>query len=258
MLLHGGSAHAHWWDHIAVELAQTYRVIALDLRGHGDSGWASPSSYEIEDYVADLTVVVTALHLPPFILVGHSLGGLVSLTYATRHAAALRALIVVDMGPRTRSSRRLQLLSRLDSPVFQDEEELFRRFRLLPEETSAPPELLRHVARQSVKPKADGKLTLKLDRAIFRRQPHDVSAQLTAITCPVLLIRGEKSLTLTPPAVEEMKTLSPSLQVVEIPNAGHHVFLDDPVAFLRAVRHFLQEEKSPGRGSLRSTRSTLT
>src|SRR5215510_16387343 len=103
VLVHGGSAQAHWWDHIAIELAQEYRVIALDLRGHGDSNWVTPPSYEIDDYVADLTAFVAALQLSPFVLVGHSLGGLIALAYAARHFATLRALIVVDTGPRSRS-----------------------------------------------------------------------------------------------------------------------------------------------------------
>src|SRR5215813_4151383 len=135
MLLHGGSAHARWWDHIAIELARDYRTLALDLRGHGDSSWASPPSYEIDDYVADLAEIVISLQLPPFVLIGHSLGGLISLTYATRYADTLQAVIIVDMGPRSRQNRRLLLLSRFPSPIYQNEVDLFHRFRLLPEET---------------------------------------------------------------------------------------------------------------------------
>ncbi len=239
VLVHGGSAHAHWWDHIAIELAQEYRVIALDLRGHGDSNWVTPPSYEIDDYVADLTAFVAALQLSPFVLVGHSLGGLIALAYAARHSVTLQALIVVDMGPRSRSSRRLLLFSRLPSPVYRDEADLFHRFRLSPEETGVAPALLHHIARHSVRPRPDGRLTLKLDRATFLRQPHDVSAQGANLTCPMLLIRGEKSQTLSPEVVAEMKTLCPSLQATEISDVGHHVFLDNPVAFLREVRHFL-------------------
>jgi pimeloyl-ACP methyl ester carboxylesterase len=215
----------------------------LDLRGHGDSSWPAPPSYEIDDYVADLTAFAAALQLPPFVLVGHSLGGLIALAYAARHSATLRALIVVDMGLRSRSSRRLLLFSRLPSPVYRDEADLFHRFRLLPEETGVALALLHHIARHSVRLRSDGRLTLKLDRATFIRQPHDVSAQCANLMCPTLLIRGEKSKTLSPEVVAEMKTLWPSLQVTEIPHAGHHVFLDNPVAFLREVRHFLCDKR---------------
>jgi pimeloyl-ACP methyl ester carboxylesterase len=240
MLIHGGSAHAHWWDHIAVELAHDYRVIALDARGHGESGWASPPAYEIEDYVADIAAVAETLQLAPFVLVGHSLGGFIALTYATRYAALLKALIVVDMGPRLPYSRRTRLLSRIPAPIYRDEDDLLRRFRLMPEETWADPALLHHIARHSVRALDGGRLTLKIDRATFIRGPRDVSAQLSRITCPTLLIRGAESQTLSQATAQEMAAACPHLQVVEISGAGHHVFLDQPLAFLAEVRHFLR------------------
>jgi pimeloyl-ACP methyl ester carboxylesterase len=243
LLIHGGSAHAHWWDHVAGDLAHDYRVIALDLRGHGESGWAAPPSYEIDDYVEDIAAVVTHLQLAPFTLIGHSLGGLISLSYATRYSAMLTGLIVIDMGPRLQPSRRMQLLSRIPAPIYRNEEDLFHRFRLMPEETWAEPALLQHIARHSARPLGDGRLTLKIDRATFIRGPHDVSAQLDHITCPVLLIRGGASQTLSGDKAQEMVALCPRLQLREVPGAGHHVFLDNPVAFLDGVRHFLQEQR---------------
>lgn len=241
LLIHGGSAHARWWDHIAAELARDYHVLTLDLRGHGDSGWATPPAYDIDDYVADIAAFVSHRALAPFVLIGHSLGGLISLTYAVRHAATLSALVIVDMGPRLQPSRRMQLLSRVPTPIFHDEEDLCRRFRLLPEETFADPMLLRHIARHSARPLADGRLILKTDRATFLRQPHDVSAELSHITCPTLLVRGGESKTLSQETARDMEAQCPQLHTVEIPGAGHHVFLDKPTAFLEAVRQFLGE-----------------
>jgi pimeloyl-ACP methyl ester carboxylesterase len=242
LLLHGGSAHAHWWDHIASELAHDYRVIALDFRGHGDSGWATPPAYAIEDYVADVAAVVEQLNLIPFVLIGHSLGGLIALTYAALHATTLRALVVVDMGPRLQQTRRMQLLSRVPTPVYRDEEDLFHRFRLLPEETWAAPSLLQHIARHSVRALEAGRLILKTDRATFSRSSHDISARLPDITCPTLLIRGMESRALSPETTREMKTRCPRLQQVEVPGAGHHVFLDNPAAFVDTVSRFLRQE----------------
>lgn len=222
-----------------MDLAREYRVIALDLRGHGDSGWATPPAYEIDDYVEDIAAVVVQLHQAPFTLIGHSLGGLISLSYATRYPTTLRALIVVDMEPRLQPSRRMQLLSRIPAPIYRDEADLIHRFRLLPEETWAEPALLQHIARYSARPLADGRLTLKIDRATFVRGPHDVSTQLSQITCPTLLIRGGASQTLSLDKAKEMEALCPRLQLREVPDASHHVFLDNPIAFLDAVRHFL-------------------
>jgi pimeloyl-ACP methyl ester carboxylesterase len=242
LLIHGGSAHAHWWDHIAAVLAQEYRVIALDSRGHGDSDRANPPSYEISDYVEDIAALVAQLQLTSCVLIGHSLGGLIAMTYAIRHGETLSTLVIVDIGPRLQPSRRMQLLSRVLTPIFANEEDLVRRFRLLPEETWAAPDLLHHIARHSARALSDGRLMLKTDRATFVRHPYEVSMELSRITCPTLLIRGGESKTLSPEIVNEMEAQCPRLRTVEIPGAGHHVFLDKPAAFLEVVWKFLHEQ----------------
>jgi pimeloyl-ACP methyl ester carboxylesterase len=241
LLLHGGSAHAHWWDHIAAELAREYWVLALDLRGHGDSAWITPPAYEIADYVADLKDVIATLGLAPLILLGHSLGGFIALTFASTHAEVLRALVVIDMGFRLRQSRRMRFLSHLPPPVYQDEEDLLRRFRLLPPETRAPAPLLHDIARHSVRRLADGRLSLKFDRAVLTREPRDLTAFLPRITCPTLLLRGSESQNLYAATLAEMVALCPCARGLDIPEAGHHVFLDNPAAFLGAVRTFLHD-----------------
>src|SRR5690242_18246489 len=71
VLLHGGSAHARWWDFVAERLAERYHHIAPDLRGHGDSEHADPPRYGIDEYVHDLEALVRALGVGPFGLVGH-------------------------------------------------------------------------------------------------------------------------------------------------------------------------------------------
>jgi pimeloyl-ACP methyl ester carboxylesterase len=243
LLLHGGSAHAHWWDHIATDLAREYHVFALDLRGHGDSAWITPPTYEIADYVADLEAVIPTLDLSPLVLIGHSLGGFIALTYATLHAAMLQALVVVDIGFRLPHSRQMRLLSRLPAPVYQDEADLFARFRLLPEQTYAAPALLQHIARHSVRQLPDGRLSLKFDRASLIRQPCDLSSQLRNVTCPTLILRGSDSRNFSAATLTEMLALCPHAQGREIPVAGHHVFLDSPEVFLQTVRSFLNKEK---------------
>lgn len=242
VLLHGGAAHAHWWDHIAPLLAEQYSVIALDLRGHGDSSWIVPPVYEIADYVSDLEETVAALHLDAPVLIGHSLGGFIALTYATRHAATLRGLIVVDMGFRLRSGRTMRFLRNMPAPHYHNEEEVLRRFQLLPTETFAELPVLQHIARTSVRPQETGGLTLKFDRATMGRAPHDLSSVLETITCPMLLLRGSHSQHFTATTMSEMRERCPRARGVEIPGAGHHVFLDNPTAFLSAVRDFLREE----------------
>jgi len=215
----------------------------LDLRGHGDSAWVSPPAYEVADYVADLEAVIAALDLSPLILVGHSLGGFIALTYAAAHAETLHALVVVDMGFRLRHSRRMRLLRHLSAPIYQDETDLLRHFRLLPGETRAAPALLHHIARQSVRSLAEGGFTLKFDRATFVREPCDLTPLLSRVTCPSLFLRGSSSLHLSTATLAEMVARCPHARGLNIPHAGHHVFLDNPADFLSAVRGFLYEKK---------------
>ena len=241
ILLHGGSAHAHWWDHIAPVLARTYRVLAFDLRGHGDSAWTPPSTYEITDYVSDLEGIVEHLRLQAPIVIGHSLGGFIALSYAVKHATSLRALVVVDIGPQLRQSRYIRLLRALPPSVYADEAEVYRRFRLLPAETEATPELLKHIARHSVKTDQTGHFRLKSDREAMIRQPCNLESHLDEIVCPTLLIRGQQSNTLLAKRWTKMTDACPQAVGIEISQAGHHVFLDQPNAFLDTVTNFLHE-----------------
>ena len=241
ILLHGGSAHAHWWDHIAPALARTHRVLALDLRGHGESAWTHPPAYEIADYVADLEGVITALELDTPVLMGHSLGGFVALRYATTAVASRGAFVIVDIGPRLCSSRTMRLLRSLPPPVYSTEADVYTRFRLLPAETRATPALLRHIARHSVRPDHTGRFHLKSDRAVMTRQPCDLESQLTRIVCPILFIRGQHSSTLSAERLAHLVHACPRATGIEIPQAGHHVFLDQPAAFLDTVTTFLHE-----------------
>ena len=91
LLLHASGCHAHWWDEVGPALADIYDVIALNLRGHGDSSHPEPSDYRFEAYVADIAALVAALGWRDFDLVGHSMGGYIALSYASTQPPALRA-----------------------------------------------------------------------------------------------------------------------------------------------------------------------
>ena len=166
VLVHGGLAHAHWWHYVAPALAERYRVIAPDLRGHGDSDHARPPAYAIDDYVADLEALTTALAPPRFALVGHSLGGVIALRYTERNPARVATLTAVDSRPRTGSGRSglVQRLSVLPPPIFATRAEAVQRFRLLPRGTTAHADVLRRMALAGIRPTDDGAFTLKFDQ----------------------------------------------------------------------------------------------
>jgi pimeloyl-ACP methyl ester carboxylesterase len=75
LLLHGGAAHAHWFDAVAAALADGRHVVALDQRGHGESAWARPPAYATEDFASEIGAVLDRLGWRSAVLVGHSMGG---------------------------------------------------------------------------------------------------------------------------------------------------------------------------------------
>ena len=99
ILVHGNERHAHTFDHIAPEFTRDYRVIALDMRGHGDSAWSPEAAYLVEDHVKDLTAVIQELGLKRVTLWGNSTGGRVVQVYAGLNPGMVERVISEDVGP---------------------------------------------------------------------------------------------------------------------------------------------------------------
>ena len=139
LFLHGGSAHARWWDFVVPHLADRYRCVALDLRGHGDSGWPATLDYRLAAHAADVAAVIEALDLRDVAVVGHSFGGFVAMVFAPGAGPRLSALVIVDSRVRIseRSARFLDALRKLPHPRYATIEDATQRFRLLPAAHSA-------------------------------------------------------------------------------------------------------------------------
>jgi esterase len=243
VLLHGGSAHAHWWDLFADSIADRYHLYALDLRGHGDSQHASPPAYQIDDHVRDLYRFTELLGLPSATLVGHSLGAMIATAYAGTAPRLVQGLVVVDSALKVTpaGARYMARLQRFPQPMYRSHDDALRRFRLLPRHTTADASILRHVAASGLRQLADGSWTLKFDReAIAQDGPLDLTPHLRRLRCPILFVRGAHSTLLTQAGLAALLRAAPHAQAVEIPDAHHHVMLDNPAAFERAVHSFLE------------------
>ena len=143
LFLHGGSAHARWWDFVVQQLGDRFRCLALDLRGHGDSAWPVSLDYRLEAHAADVAAVIAALDLRRVALIGHSFGGFVAMACAPQRDSHLSGLVIVDSRARIsdRSARFLDALRKLPHPSYASLDEAMRRFRLLPAAHAARPEL---------------------------------------------------------------------------------------------------------------------
>lgn len=247
VLLHGGSAHAHWWDFFAPTIANTYRVLALDLRGHGDSDHANPPAYRTGDYTRDLAQFVEAVGLRRFDLIGHSLGAMVATAYAGLAPQQLQSLVVVDSQLRITpgGARYMLRLHKFPQTFYRNREQAIRQFRLLPTQTEATAGVLAHVAAHGIRQLPDGRWTLKFDReSLAHAEPQDLTPLLQRVTCPILLVRGAHSTLLTHAGLAALSAAVPHAEGVEIAEAHHHVMLDNPPAFERAVRGFLDKARA--------------
>jgi len=246
-LLHGGSAHAHWFDAITPALVGRFDMVALDQRGHGESAWASPPAYATEDFVADLLSLMPALGWERMTVIGHSMGGHNAMALAAWHPERVSALVVVDARPAIAADR-LHLMharGRRAPRLHPSAEAAVHAFRLLPRETVAEPALLAHLARVGVVD-APGGWKYRFDPACNgARRPADLWPLLPTISAPTLIVRAARSPVLIPEAAARMSREIPRARLVEIPDAYHHLVLDRPHEFTRCLQVFLAETLGP-------------
>lgn len=241
LFVHGGSAHAHWWDFVAPNLTDRFHALSIDLRGHGDSEWPEDWQYGTQHYVADLEAVIDSWGFGAPVLVGHSMGGHNGLVLATRHPEKLRAMVAIDSPP-DYSDRAVEFLKALgDKPArrYTSLEEAVENFRLLPRETLASKETLEYIARHSFIRNEDGTWTHKVDRRTMTREPLDMWNDLGKITCPGLIVKIKKSFTLDIEVARKMVARMPRGKLAEIDHAYHHAMLDNPAAVVATLRELL-------------------
>jgi len=242
LCLHGGGAHAHWFDFVAPDLAADCHVLALDQRGHGDSAWADPPDYSYPRFAADLAEAVEKLDLRDIILVGHSLGGMVSLLYAAAHPERVSRLIVVDSMQRISEEfvTALRAIGSREGSSYDTLDGFAARYRLRPLGASTRPDVVAYLARHSARRSADSRWRHKVDRRVYAaRHAIDGLPCWDRITIPALVIHCTDSTRIPPAIASQIKARCPQVEIVGVPDSGHHVTLDNPAGFVNAVREFL-------------------
>lgn len=250
VLVHGGAANAFWWTFIGPLLADEYRVVAPHLSGHGDSGWRD--GYRTELWAEEVMAVSEAagrsgdpshdrLDVLPYVA-GHSLGSQVTAVTAARHGDRLAAAVLIDFGLRKRGERS-QSAQRADRNYrdWPSRAEALARFRIIPWQPCDNDFVVRHIAEQSVVQRADGRWGWKFDPDLFGRSTERYMGDYLAdITVPVALITGRDSRVVPPDiTARAVSALPRPVPVVPIPAAHHHVMLDQPLAFVSALRAVL-------------------
>ena len=245
LCLHGGAVNAHWFDFVAAGFTASHHVRALDQRGHGDSAWAQPPDYSYDRYAADVAKVVERLDLRDFVMMGHSMGGLVSLIYAATYPGRVKKVIIIDSTLVATPDRvaALHQVGGREGKSYATQRDFVENFRVRPAGTTAAPEILRHLAERSGREQPDDQWRHKFDRNVYsKRVLIDIPPHWNRIGIPVLLVKGGCSDRITPEIVADAKSRCPHIDVVEVPGADHHVTLDNPSGFVTAVNAWLAHE----------------
>jgi len=243
VFVHGGAAHAHWWSFIAPLLLPEYRIAAIDLSGHGDSG--RRDAYPREIWADEVIAVCDDAQFDGApIVIGHSMGGFVTISTAATHGDRLAGAIVLD-SPVRRPDPEVEEGDRGKSfrnpKVYPDVDTAMKHFRTVPEQPSSLPYVMDFVGRKSLRAVEEG-VTWKFDPVIFRRvTPRAAHEILPKVGCRIALFRAENGI-VTPDIAEYMyELLGRNAPVIEIPEAHHHIMLDQPLLLVTGLRTLLAD-----------------
>ncbi len=252
VLVHGGAAHARWWEAIAPLLQHHHRVLAIDLSGHGDSD--RRPVYSADRWAEEVLAVASdgGSGEPP-VVIGHSMGGFVTVVAAARYGPQLDGAMVLDApirrpDPESREGRGGRMFR---SPkTYPDLETAIEHFHLVPPQPCDNTWLVDHIARRSLRETADGWMW-KFDPAVFTSREGPGSAEayadaLAAASCRIAIVNGARSHIVDQEVRSYMAELlagSPAavagVPFVEVPEAHHHLILDQPLAVVTAIRAVL-------------------
>ena len=243
LLVHGGGGHAHWWSFLAPMLAQDLNVAAVSLSGMGDSG--SRASYDSNIRVKDMRGVLSHAQFrgPTFVL-GHSFGGYMTSRFGQLHGDEISGIIIADSpirapGKRDEDKRRRPRMG--NKRYYPDYDEALKRFRLMPSQPCENEFLVEHIARHSLKLDSKGWCWKwdggAMENSRFGEPFHEY---LAATTCKKAYLYGEKSKLVDEESLRFIKTLlGEDAPIIGIPEAHHHLMLDQPIAFVAALRAVL-------------------
>jgi pimeloyl-ACP methyl ester carboxylesterase len=246
LLIHGFGDGGFIWNELVPSLVPLGRVIAVDLRGHGDSDWDATRCYDAATHLTDMHHLLHALGLnKSIILIGHSLGGEIALRLTLANPRRISSLIVVDFGPDLNRAATAYIRKE-----FVEESRTYASLREYATHLEIKLPLLNRnisesLAKCSLRLRLQGDYELKRDPAMGNIEPANRNSlpslwsMLKNIHCPTLVVRGIASSVFPISVAQRMVSLLPNASLALIPMAGHAVMIDNPSKFADAVLAFL-------------------
>ena len=251
--VHGYTGSADAFNGFARHFRDRFHIVALDVRGHGESAWSPSGAYTYRDQAGDLAAFADRLGLGQFILLGTSMGGIIAMTYAMEHGERLRALVLNDIGPEVEhgSQRITQMVgSRPDEFATLDDAMAYRRAAspLIAGRSAADQ---RELALGVLRQRPDGEWGWKMDPAYIRQRVErgapvrpNLWSTLARLACPTLVVWGTDSDVLSEAQARRMVETLPKGELLAIPGVGHAPSLVEP-ASLASLEGFLTGVLAP-------------
>jgi pimeloyl-ACP methyl ester carboxylesterase len=253
--LPGAGQTRHAWRRTALQLVSLgYYVLSVDLRGHGDSSWASDGDYSIDAFAADVRAMMRILPAPP-ILLGASIGGIASaIAVGEASSCVARALILVGVVPNMAAEgldRIRSFMSAGHAGFASVEEASAAVLRYLP---GRRPGSSHRGLKRNLRLGADGRWYWHWDPAFHAGSKHRADQGMFArmaaaarnITIPVLIVSGSRSEVVHDEGVAQLRQLIPHAQCVQVSGAAHMVAGDGQCAFNSAISGFVRDLTATG------------
>jgi pimeloyl-ACP methyl ester carboxylesterase len=245
--IHGYSSHAHWWDFVAPAFIDNYCVVAIDLSGCGDSDHRD--EYSLEIFADEIKSVCDDMGWAHADFIAHSMGGSISLNATSIYPKLFKSLTLLDsivvLPPeKVRGFSSGNSMIRADF-IYDDKDSAVESFRLIPPQPCNNEYLLKHIAVNSFKQRDDA-WVLKSDGKIMKTyQSKDLTDILMSNQCPINIVYGLMSQIFTQDILDYTLYVGniPDERVIGIPGTMHHLFVDDPISTIDAIKKLIGENK---------------
>lgn len=250
LLVHGLTRQAHAFDGTAERMRERFHVLAIDMRGRGESGWTPPETYNYDQYQADLLAFLEHKGLRQVHYIGTSMGGHIGMNLAAGQPERILSFVINDIGPESDAAGADRIQKHVSNTpaafetvddCVEREMERFAWVRLLPK-PQVEAAMQWHLRKND-----DGTWRYHYDPQIIRGRITEPAQMAAArermwqgfknLTCPILLVRGEETDLLDMSCVEAMQAAQPDMTLVQVPGVGHAPSLDEFPA-VQALKKF--------------------